>query len=75
MTNGPNAPTVEEQRGDVVKLKPSLVIDTVVQCRNRGVVPVEREKEVKKLAGILNARGTVNPIAAHGMIARAMMIE
>lgn len=75
MMSGPNVPTAEEQRGDVVKSKLSSDIDTAVQCHNRGAVPAEHAKETKKLAAILNARGTVNPIAVHGMTAPAMMIK
>ena len=75
MTNGPNVPTVEEQRGDEAKSKLNSGIDMAVQCRNRGVVLAERAKEAKKLAGIRNARGTVNLIAVHGMTAPAMMIK
>lgn len=75
MMSGPNVPTVEEQCGDVVKSKLSSDIDTAVQCRNRGVAPAEHAKEAKRLADILNARGTVNLIAVHGMTAPAMMIK
>lgn len=46
-----------------------------VPCRNRSVELAGREKDEKRLADILNARGTVNLIAVHGMTARAMMIE
>ena len=75
MMSGPNVPTAEEQRGDVVKSKLSLDIDTAVKCRNRSVAPAGHAKEAKRLADILNARGTVNLIAVHGMTAPVMMIK
>jgi len=75
MMSGPNVPTVKEQRGSVVKSKLSSDTGMAVPCRNRSVELAGREKDEKRLADILNARGTVNLIAVHGMTARAMMIE
>lgn len=45
---------------------------TVPQSWCRSCRARERSE---KTAGILNARGTANPIAAHRMIVRATMIE
>lgn len=73
--SGPNVLTAKEQRGSVVKSKLSSDTGMAVPCRNRSVELAGREKDEKRLADILNARGTVNLIAVHGMTARAMMIE
>lgn len=75
MMNGPNARTVEEPQGGVVKSKRSLVIDMVELCRNPGAVPAVPVNEVKKTAGIRNVHGMANQIAVLVMTAPAMMTK
>ena len=73
--NGPNAPTAEKPLGVALKLKKNSDTGTVVPYRSHGAAHVERVKEARVIASILNALDMGSLTVAQCTTVRVSMIN